>query len=117
MEKDVTARQSECRAQEMLCAAEENFRAIMVALVDLRRRLESGDCEFPDAELRRTLTGVHKSIQAVFDERKKLDELRKATSDHVVERALDLDHAERQVRSRIARLRADLVGGPIPPDA
>jgi hypothetical protein len=107
--------QAEAHAREMLAAAEDNFRGIMTALVQIRRRLEAGECEISEAEIRRGLSGVHKAIQAVFDERKKLDDIRLAGSGPVAERALDLGRAEQQVRRQLARIRADLHGDAVPP--
>lgn len=98
----------------MLAAAEENFRGVMNALVETRQKLEAGESSVADTELRRQLAAVHRAIQAVFDERKKLDDIRKAAPDLVAGYTLDLGEAERQVRSRIARLRADLDGDGIP---
>ena len=106
----------ELHGEGMLAAAEENFRGILLALVEMRRRLELGDDSIPEPELRQRLSGVHKAIQAVFDERKRLDDIRKARGGTANDRALDLQFAEQTVRSRLARIRADLDRDTFPSD-
>lgn len=109
--------QVEAYSREMLAAAEDNFRGVMAALIEIRRRLEAGEGDFSETDLRRTLAGVHRSIQAVFDERKKLDDIRQADTGLVAGQILDLGKAEEHVRSRISRIRAELHGDEIPPVA
>lgn len=116
MEIESEDRQSERHGEEMLAAAEENFRGIMHALLEMRRRLESGDDTIAEPEIRQRLSGVRKAIQAVFDERKRLDDIRKARAGPASDSALDLQHADHEVRSRLARLRAALHRETLPPD-
>ncbi len=97
-------------AHEMLAAAEQNFRSVMRALADIRTRLEAGDLDLPETEIRRSLTSVHRAVQVVFDERRKLDDIRRSQNKAVRDHALDIRRAEREVRLRLARIRATLEG-------
>ncbi len=100
----------DARAQDMLIAAEENFISIMNSLTVIRRKLEDGDCDIPEAEIRRTLGSVHRAIQAVFDERKRLDDIQRSCERIVRDDAIDMRAAEQEIRRRLARIRAELDG-------
>ena len=96
-------------AEAILARAEAHCEGMLDDLEAVRLYYKD-KTELPEAELRRVLINVQKSVQTVFDERKRLDELRKRQSGIVHDYALDFDAVRSEIGRRLDRLR--LTGDP-----
>lgn len=100
-------------AEALLEQAEAHCREMLDDLEVVRQYYRDKD-DLPETELRRVLNNVSKSVQTVFDERRRLDEFRKRHLGIVNEYALDFDQVRREVGGRLDRIRASRDAGEIP---
>lgn len=100
-------------AEALLEQAEIHCREMLGDLEIVRQYYKDKD-DLSETELRRVLNNVAKSVQTVFDERRRLDEFRKRHLGIVNEYALDFDQVRSEVGSRLDRIRAARDAGEVP---
>ncbi|PZX17719.1 hypothetical protein LX81_01446 [Palleronia aestuarii] len=110
----VTKLSDEERTAEAILAKAEAHCAEMLDDLEAVRLYYKDKTDLPEAELKRVLANVQKSVQTVFDERRRLDEFRKRQLGIVNEYALDFDAVRSEVGGRLDRIRAARDAGQIP---
>lgn len=102
---------------------DEGRKLLEIAEARLREMLEDLDAcaaywrdrdDLSETELKRVLTNVAKSVQHVFDERKRFDDLRKKKLGLVQDFAIDLDAARDTIGRKLDRLRDARVPDAVP---
>ncbi|SPJ22435.1 hypothetical protein [Palleronia abyssalis] len=100
-------------AKAALDLADEQVMEMLAALTRAKDRIFAEE-DVSDAEVRQRLASVQKSIQHVFDERKRFDELRKKHAGIVHDYAIDFDWARDEIGRRLDRLRVAKDAGGVP---
>ncbi|KAF0677409.1 hypothetical protein [Profundibacterium mesophilum] len=109
----ITRPEGERRASEILEQAEEQYREVLEDLKSVRMALRDRS-DLAEGEIRRVLTEFRRVAQTVFDERKRLEELRKRRCGIVHDYALDFDALRGEIGSRLDRLRDAGAAGTFP---
>nr|WP_321510279.1 hypothetical protein [uncultured Celeribacter sp.] len=93
----------DCQFEDLVRVADNHVRRLLVALDEATHGIAVGD---PDAaqEVSRHLAHLSKALNHAFDERRRLDELRRQTGD-LGAGELDLDDARSEIFDRLDRLR------------
>ncbi|KKL19103.1 hypothetical protein LCGC14_2468840 [marine sediment metagenome] len=95
----------ESRAELILEEAQEQYRDVLEDLRALRLCLRE-QSELSEAEVKRVLTEHRRITLTVFEERKRLEDLRKRQKGIVHDYALDFDALRDEIGGRLDRLRA-----------
>ena len=102
-----------CQAAALLGEAQAHYDGALEDLMAARRYYKDRD-PLPDAETKRVIEGYRRAMQTLFDERKRLAELRRKECGIVADHAIDFDAVRREVEGSLDRLRAAEGEGGIP---
>lgn len=100
-------------AEEILLVAERHFSRMLLQIDTVIGELQ-GARKPPSREAQAAIRELSKAIQTIFDERAKLEKLRKHKAGVVHDHALDFDAARAEIGRRMARLRAARGSGEVP---
>ena len=91
-------------AEEILCIAEKHLGRMLYRVEELIAAFEAEETTLSKEAVAR-IRELSKAAQTAFDERAKIEKLRKNTAGIVHDYALDFDAARFEIGRRIARLR------------
>ncbi len=108
----ITPQGGEDSAQEILSLAERHFHRMLERIEEIISEVRCSDTQ-ASKEAQIVVRDLGKAMQTVFDERAKVEKLRKHTAGVVHDIALDFDAARDEIGRRMARLRAAQGSGDI----
>ena len=96
--------EEERKAEALLNDADAHYGEVVEQIQTLKLYLQDGDA-LSEAEIKRVLGELRRATQTLFDERKKVENLRKKEIGIVHDYALDFEDAKREIGCRLDRLR------------
>lgn len=100
-----TTQETGDRAEKLLEIAVSNYEDALLELHEMKDAVRA--CEkYPEAEARRIVSTVTKTIQNIYSERTRLHEFRKSQGGDAAANELDFDAMRAEIRRRLDKLRA-----------
>ncbi|WOI55019.1 hypothetical protein [Palleronia sp. LCG004] len=97
---------------DLLRIAVENYEDVLVDLHDMKSAIRSSE-KYSESETRRIVSMVSKTIQIIYDERKRLNDLEDKQQGPASETGIDYDRVRSEIRSRLDRIRNARMSGAV----
>ncbi|EKE43657.1 hypothetical protein OCGS_2389 [Oceaniovalibus guishaninsula JLT2003] len=92
-------------SETLLEMAEIHYRDVLGEMEILIQCVRDRD-DLPETETKRVLTAYRRAVQTLYDERKRVEDLRRKQRGIVGDYAIDFDAARTEIARRLDRLRA-----------